>query len=146
MFPDPMQTVGFVPPDAILSDPGNETSLQLEVQEHFWFQMDLGAGWVDRDTSLSGTLPGTVLANVSGTFTQVPESLQHRVTVRLDVESYSQASAAFALTNGLSTVTVLEETYPSAALVGRPITVGHHVSSNAIAAAAVSAITHSYTP
>ncbi len=148
MFPEPTQIVGYLAPGTEVSDPANDTTLLAETRDHYWLQIDVGAGLVDADTSgLPGGGIGTAFTTISSTFTEVPDNLRHKVRVTLDAETYSQSAAAFSAgANGLTTATVLDRTFNSVDLVGRPLTVGQFVSDNNAGFGGLSSRTLTYTP
>ena len=95
-------------------------------------QVDTGAGFQNADTSgLPGGALGTAFTSTTSTFSEVADALRHKVRVSVDAERYSVASAVFA-GNGLGTATVIDHTFYSVDLVGRPITVGHIVTINSL--------------
>lgn len=147
MFPPTYQTVGYIPPGTAVADPANDPKLLAETRDHFWLQVDTGAGFQNADTSgLPGGGIGTAFTTVAGTFAEVPDALRHKVEVKLDAETYNQASALFAFGNGLGRQTVLDRTFTSAELVGKPLTVGHFVDRTPLDTPVFSLLTSTYTP
>lgn len=146
MFPNPLRITGFVPVGATVADPANDANLRQETKNHFWIQFDDGTGFQDADTAFQQSQIGQTLTTALATFNEVPDELRHKVTVRLNVEKFSQATAAFGFSDGLGSQTVIDEVFPTVQLVGRPLTVGNYVSSNSISAPVISAVTHTYLP
>ncbi len=146
MFSASFQAVGHIPAGGEVADPANDPRLLADTREHYWIQADLGAGMQDLDTAFAAGQLGQTFAPLAGTFAEVPDALRHKVTVRMDVETWSQAAAAFGVGGGLSTATVLEQTFNTAELVGRPLTIGHFVSAAAIGAPVFASRTTTYTP
>ena len=147
MFPANFQTVGYIPAGTTLSDPANDPQLLAETRDHYWFQMETGAGFVNVDTSgLPGGGLGTAFTTVTDTFAEVDDALRDKVRVSLEVEKYNSAAAAFAGGNGLGTTTVLDQTFNSVDLVGRSLTVSQFVVSSSINAAFLSERTNTYSP
>ena len=148
MFPASYQTVGSVPAGATLADPANDPKLLAETRDHTWLQFDAtGTGFVDADTSgLTGAAVGHAFTTATSTFAEVADALRHKVEVKLDAETYSQAAALFGLGGGLSTQTVLDQTFNSVDLVGRPLTVGQFVSQTGFGAPVFSSQTTTYSP
>src|SRR5262249_11724592 len=128
MFPASSQTVGLIPAGTTVADPANDPQLLAETRDHYWLQFDTGSGFQDADSSgLPGGGIGTAFTPATSTFTEVADNLRHKVEVKLNAESYLQASAALGGTTGLSTRPVLDQVFNSVDLVGRPLTVGHLV-------------------
>src|SRR4030095_13614502 len=76
-----------------------------------------------------------------GRFSEVPDNLRHKVTVRLRTELQGN------FPNSQPDVqTVLSATFVTAALVGKPLSVGHFVNSKPAGGLAFSTITHTYSP
>ncbi len=146
MFPASFQTVGYLPAGTTVSDPPHDPQLLAETRDHYWLQVDVGSGFVNADTSgLPGGGIGTAFTTAVDTFTEVADSLRHKVRVSLEVEKYSAAAAAFA-GGGIGASTVLDQTFNSVDLVGRSLTVSQFVVSNSINAAFLSAATNTYSP
>lgn len=143
MFPPRLQLGGYVPQGTALSDPGNDPSLLAEAREHFWVQYDTGSGFVDADPAFQAAQPGQTFTSSNGTFDQTPDNLRHKVTVRMNAEHYN--AGLFGLGAGLAATKVLEQTFSSAELAGKPLTTGQMVSSNQ-AGFLVAAQTHTYSP
>jgi uncharacterized membrane protein len=145
MFPASFQVVGFVPPGTEVADPANDPRLLAETRQHYWIQVDAGAGLQDIDTIFASGTIGQPLTAVEGTFAEVPDALRHHVDVRLNVEIFSHASAAFGV-GGFGTTTVLEKSFNTVELVGRPMTIGHAVDTSGIGAPIFSSRTNTYSP
>lgn len=149
MFPTSFQTVGYIPAGTTVSDPANDPRLLAEARDHYWLQVDTGSGFANVDAShLLGSRFGIAFTEATDTFSEVADGLRHKSRVKLDAETYSSASAIFGgLTgNGLSTSTVLDQTFNDVDLVGRPITFGNFVSSSASSALFLAAQTNTYSP
>ncbi len=144
MFPASYQTVGYIPAGTQTADPANDPQLLAETESHYWFQFDAGQGFQDADP-LMGAFVGETFTASQGTFTEVPDSLREKTEITLNAEIYSQANAAFG-GSGLTTTTVLDQTFNDVDLVGRPITVGNFVSSNAQGGLAFTTVTNTYEP
>ncbi|HEY2784103.1 MAG TPA: transglutaminase domain-containing protein [Fimbriiglobus sp.] len=149
MFPATFQTVGYIPPGTAVADPANDSQLLGETRDHYWLQIDTGAGFQDADTSgLPGGGIGTAFTTVAGTFTEVADNLRHKVEVKLDAEIYNSASALFGGLggNGLSTSTVLDQSFNTVDLIGRPLSIGNLVTQSALGGLVFSSSTTTYTP
>jgi hypothetical protein len=145
MFPESFQVVGYIPPGADVADPAHDPRLLAETREHYWIQFDAGAGMQDIDTTFAHAEPGQTFAEASGTFGEVPDALRHKVTVRLKAEVINQLSSLF-FAGPPEASTVLEQAFNAAELVGRPITVGHFVSSSTLPSPIFVSTTINYSP
>ena len=144
MFPASYQTVGYIPASTATADPANDQQLLAETESHYWLRFDTGAGMQDADPLLGGYGSGTFTA-AQGTFAEVPDALREKTRVTLDAEIYSVADAAFGGT-GLKTTTVLDQTFNDVDLVGKPITLGHFVSSDGGGFGGLSTVVNTYSP
>lgn len=106
--------------------------------------MEHGAGNTPADPSLRSSSAGTVAGTATARFADIPDGLRQKVTVRLLVETYSQAGALFGF--GISLTPVLTRDLTTAALYGRPLSVGHFVTSAGLAAPTAVARTYTYSP
>lgn len=140
-LPAPYRVVGFVPDDAEKSDPVNDPALIAEAQQHFWVEFDAGGGFVVADPSFTGAQINQTFASAQGQFAEVPDNLRHKVTVRLKAE---KGGSAF--NPGLETTTVLNQTFTSAELVGKPLSIGHFVNTQAQGSLVGANFTHTYSP
>jgi uncharacterized membrane protein len=145
MFPASYQTVGYIPGGTQTADPADDPQLLAETESHYWFRFDAGNGMVDADPLVAGATVGQTVTTSTSTFTEVTDSLREKTEIKLNAETYSQASATLA-GNGLSTKTVLDQTFNDVDLVGRPITVGHFVDSSSIGGITFSSNTNTYSP
>jgi uncharacterized repeat protein (TIGR01451 family) len=148
MFPASYQTAGYIPAGTTTADPAHDSQLLSETEAHYWFQFDAGSGFQDADPLLSASA-GAKFATPQSTFTEVPDSLREKTEITLNAEIYSQSAAAFHQGqngSGLTTTTVLNQTFNDVDLVGRPLTVGHFVSQSAAGGLAFSTITNTYSP
>jgi transglutaminase-like putative cysteine protease len=145
MFPEPLRILGFVPDNAEKGDPANDPRLLAEARDHYWIQFDTGVGMTDADTTFAGSMIGQSFAAGVTTFTEVADNLRHKVRVQLDRELANTASALFGV-GVLGVSTVLEATFNAAALVGRPLSIGHFVNRQGLGSPIFSSITNTYTP
>ena len=130
MFPDPFRVTGFIPNGTPVSDPAHDPALLGETRPHFWVRFDAGAGMTDVDPSFAAASVGQTFAAMTGTFAEVPDSLRHKTTIRLDRELVNTAVSGLFGMDPREVSTVLEATFPSARLVGRPLSLGHFVNSS----------------
>ncbi|MBK8741297.1 MAG: putative Ig domain-containing protein [Betaproteobacteria bacterium] len=142
---NPLRVLGCFNPLPIRDVIGDFT-LDTEAQTHYWVEYaPTGAGpFTAMDPSFEGAALGQTFAAVVQTFTSIPAPLRHKVRLRVDAETFTQAAAAFGL--GLGSTTVLDQTFETAELVDHPLTVGHFVNSFAPPALALGAITNTYSP
>ena len=147
MFPEPLQTVGYIPPGTLTADPANDPKLLAETRNHYWIQIDTGTGFQNVDTSgLVGGGIGTAFTAVSSTFVEVADNLRHKVHLTLDAEIYNSALAAFGIGSPLLTSTVLDRTFNAVDLVGKPLSIGHFVNPSAVGIGPLSARINTYSP
>jgi uncharacterized membrane protein len=153
MFPEPTQIVGYLAPGTEVADPAHDPTLLSETRDHYWLQIDVGAGFQNADTSgLPGGGIGTSFTTISDTFNEVADSLRHKVRISLDAETYSQATAAFNSTaavngsNGLTTSTVLDKTWNAVELVGKPISISQFVDEKNLGGLAFTSRVLTYIP
>ena len=144
-FANPQRFVGCYNTGAI-SNPAVDFTLDSDTQTHLWVQYQaVAAGaWIDLDPAFAEAVSGQTFTTATATFNDIPETLQHKIRVRINVESYSQASALYGF--GLGTTTQLDQTFDSVDLVDKPLTVGHFVSRAAPAGPSFSAIVNTYSP
>ena len=128
------------------SDPANDYQLLGETEDHYWFQFDAGSGMQDADPLMAGATIGQTFTTSTGTFAEVADSLREKTEVKLNAEIYSQAGACSACRGGLTTTTVLDQTFNDVDLVGRPLTIGNFVSISAVGALVFSSRTTTYSP
>lgn len=144
MFPASYRTVGAVVAGTEVADPANDARLLAEAQSHYWFRFDPGTGMKDADPLFPNAIVGRVYTTAAGTFREVPDDLREKTRITLEAELYGQADAAFG-GSGFRTLTVLDRTFNDVELVGRPVTVGHFVSSQATGLG-ISTVTNTYSP
>ena len=139
MFPPVLRIVGCPPENAERADPANDPQLLAEAKEHYYVEVNLGGGFVPADPILGNAIGDAPAPNL-GTFAEVPDNLRHKVTVRLIAEHSTAFSPMPERT------TVLAETFVSAFLVGRPLSIGHFVNSSETGGLVGGSITHTYAP
>jgi uncharacterized membrane protein len=144
MFPASYQTVGYIPPGTQVSDPANDPQLLSETRTHFWFQFDAGAGLQDADPLMAGATIGQTFTASSNSFSVVPDAMRQKTEVQLNAEIYNSASALFG-GSGLTTTTVLDQTFNDVDLVGHPLSIGNFVSTKSLGFILTST-TNTYTP
>ncbi len=144
MFPPSYKALGAVAPGLTASDPASDPTLLSETTQHDWFQFNTGSGMQDADPLIAGSTIGQAPTTATGTFTAVPDNLEEKTEIQLSAETYSAAGALFG--QGPSTTTVLDQTFDDVALVGRPITVGNFVSTQALGGLIFTTTTNTYTP
>lgn len=145
MFPAPTRVSGFLPAGVTPADPENDAALLQETRDHDWVQLDTGGGFVDADPSFGDAQLGDTFAAETETYVEVADSRRHHATLRVLVER-AQPFAGFLGASVLGETNVLDGTFTSAELVGRPLSLTHSVSNNAIPHPIFSAFTNVYTP
>jgi uncharacterized membrane protein len=150
MFPASFQTVGYVPAGTKTSDPANDRQLLSERESHYWLEFNTGSGWVNADPLMAAVTGGSQIGQTytaaTGTFTQIPQSLEQTTEVSLTAEIYSQATAVLGLgASPFQDTVVLDQTFDDSALVGRPLTIGNFVTQKGIGTI-ISEVTNTYTP
>ena len=132
MFPTSYQAVGYVSAGSSVLDPADDSQLQTETQDHFWFQFNAGAGMQNADPLMAGAAVGRSFTTATNFFATIPAAMRETTEIQLTVEIYSQASANIALSNGLSDTVVLDQTFNDVDLVGHPASLGFVTSTNTI--------------
>jgi large repetitive protein len=143
MFPAPERISGLVNPGIATADPVHDPALMAQAQDHTWFQFDAGGGFVDADPLIAGAQLGQTFATAANLFAEVPDALRHKVRIQLNAEFYNSSSSLFG--GGLEQTTVLDGTHNTVDLVGRSLTLGNYISSQA-SGGLVSAQTNTYSP
>jgi uncharacterized membrane protein len=128
MFPAGYQTVGQVDSGVTTSDPADDSQLLTETEDHYWFQFNTGSGFQDADPLMPGATIGQTFTTSTGTFAEVADDLREKTEVQLNAEFYSPGIGG--LGGGLSTTTVLDQTFNDVDLVGHPLTVGNIVNQS----------------
>jgi len=144
MFPNSFQTVGYIPAGTQTADPANDPQLQSETQNHYWFQFDAGNGMQDADPLMPGATIGQTFTTSTGTFTEVPDALRQKTTVRLNAEIMGTLSSLAG--PEANTKTVLEQTFNDVDLVGRPLSIGNFVNTTSISGLFFGVTTNTYSP
>ena len=140
-LPAPYRVVGFVPDGAEKSDPVNDPALIAEAQQHFWVEFQQGGAFVAADPAFRSAQLGQTFTAASGQFAEVPDNLRHKVTVRLQAETGGNAFDV-----DLQKQKLLDYTFTSAELVGKPLSIGHFVNSSAQGGLIGANYTHTYSP
>ncbi len=139
MFPPVLRIVGCPPADALKADPANDPKLLAEAKDHYW--VEYGDSFTPADPSIPDAQIGQTFTTKESDFTEVPDNLRHKVTVRLKAELQSNFPSAEP-----DTKNVLNETFITAALVGKPLSVGHFVNSQPAGGLVFDTVTHTYSP
>jgi hypothetical protein len=113
VYPAVMQALG--------NDPKRDEKIAADtdaaLRDHFWVQRHIAGGWEDLDPDADVVHKLTPEATL--TPEQVPDSLKHRVTMRVIVETWSAGK--------LSESKLLERTWTPSELMGKSITLSHQV-------------------
>ncbi len=142
LFPFRSRLAGCPPTGAILDNPEFDGILNIDVRPYFW--VEYGPSWTPLDPNLLANTAGQSYQTALERFESIPESLRQKITFRLKAETYALANSLFKLGPGSSTV--LEKTYNTAELVGRPVSVGNFVTETGLNAPVFTAATITYTP
>jgi hypothetical protein len=142
MFGDPSRIIGCDNPAPAF----NANTLIAEAQNHTWVEYRVGpsGAYTALDTAFTGAAVNQTFATATQTFTSIPLSLRHTARIRLEVETFTQAAAAFGLAIG--TNIVLDRTFESADLVDKPVTVSHFTNAFSPPAIAIGATQNTYSP
>ena len=141
MFDFPSNIVGCPTTDAILSDPANDPELFAETEQHFWVEFFIGNESFLADTSFQETPIGEVFGQKSLDFTEIPNNLRHKLTLRLKTEFPGGLVGSF-----FDIRTPINKTFYSVELVGKPLTIGHFINTQNSGGLLFSSISHNYSP
>ncbi len=134
MFPEPQGTIGHIPSGTEVADPVNDPQLLAETMDYWWAEAYLpGLGWTDLSPCFADALPGQAFHDglaTDGTdqIAEVPDGQRHKVTMKVKVEKYHPMNMG---QSGLDYTYPLSHTFNTVELVGRPVTLGHLVNSDA---------------
>lgn len=92
-------------------------ALVTEARDHYWIEWWQNGAWVDLDPSFATATPGQVYAKAEETFDVLPESLFHRVGIRIRLEEYAGDKP--------STREILQYTAKAADLSGVDLVLAH---------------------
>lgn len=146
MFQTPLSVVGCPPADALLAEPDKSNELLAEAKEHYWVEFYGGGSFQAADPNFPENAMGQSVTGAADIFTEVPDTLRHKVTLRLKRELTSELANRLFPGNGQDGKVVLSQTFTTAELVGKPLSVGHFVNSSSFGALFVSVTTHTYSP
>ena len=141
MFPNSFQTVGYIPAGTQVSDPAHDLTLLAETRDHYWIEYDTGNGFQDADPEFAGAPIDQPVTMVQNTFAEVPDNLRHKVEVKLNAEL--SGNYVFGV---METKTVLDETFNTVELVGRPLSIGHFVNTTALSGLFFAVTRNTYSP
>ncbi len=142
MFPLRSRVVGCIPPGFGYTSAGYYGGYYGDMTDHFW--VEFGGGNTPADATIPGSAIGQTFGTVVTRFTTIPQNLRQQITVRVKAETFSLAAGIFGF--GPSSNTVLEQTFDTAELAGKPISLFHAASSSAPPALGIGAVTNTYTP
>lgn len=144
MFASPLRIVGCVEPGTATADPVADPALLAEAREHYWVEMASGGAFQPADPTVPAAVSGQSFAAAQALFAEVPDGLRHKVTLRLKREIANLFGGLFG-GSVLDTATVLEHTFNTAALAGKPLSVGHFVNRSTLGFV-LSATTTTFSP
>ncbi|MEO7255797.1 MAG: transglutaminase domain-containing protein [Casimicrobium sp.] len=145
MFTDPARILGCSNNPPGFS--GNaRADLVAGLQSHTWVEYRSGSSgpYTTLDTAFASASPGQTFTVVTQNFDAIPVNQRHTVRIRLEVETFTQAAAAFGL--ALGSQMVLDQSFDSADLVDKPITVSHFVDSYRPPSLTIAATQNKYSP
>ncbi len=142
MLSDPSRILGCSNPAPL----SNYFAQSTEAANHYWVEYRVGSSgaFTALDTAFATALSGQTFAVANQTFATIPGNLRHATRIRMEVETFTQAAAAFGL--GIGTSTVLDQSFESADLVDRSVTVSHFVNAYSPPALALTATQNTYSP
>ncbi|HEX3748450.1 MAG TPA: hypothetical protein VHW09_31200 [Bryobacteraceae bacterium] len=141
MFANTPVLLGCVPINTATDDPAGNGAFYW-LNDYFW--VEYGPQNIDLDPNIAGGQPGQTIATPDTTYATVPAAEMEPVTIKINAETFSQASGLFGF--GPSTATVLTQQFYSWQLVGNIISAGNIVQTTAIGGLDFSATTFTYTP
>ena len=142
MLGDPSRILGCFNPAPL----NNYVAQSTEAANHYWVEYRVGfsGAFTALDTAFATATSGQTFAVTSQTFASIPSNLRHTTRVKMEVETFTQAAAAFGLAIGSNIV--LDQTFESADLVDRPVTVSHFVNAFSPPALTLTATQNTYSP
>ena len=141
MFPNVLRIIGCPPAGTETADPINGQELLDEARDHVWVEYDFGGQTISADPSVGASTGQTFAVPQGVSFDAAPESVVHKIVLRLIRELTSSFPGT-----GPDLKTVLDETFAAADLVGKPVSLGHLVSSFIPPALVFGTVTHTYSP
>jgi len=143
MFPQQLNLIGYVSAGDETADPENDADLLSDLSKHTWVQFDAaGNGMTDADPSFATAQIGTAFGSPTGTTAEIDQFERHYVRLRLRAETSVPSLLGGSYQD---TKSVLEQTFSTAELVGRPIHLQHFVSASS-APTIISYTSFTYTP
>ncbi len=142
MFSSPSRVLGCDNP----APQFNSFTLVAEVTAHTWVEFRVGntGAYTALDTAFAAAAVNQTFTSATQTFASIPANMRHTTRVRVEVESFTQAAAAFGL--GIGTTTVLDQSFDSAALVDRAVSVSHFVNAFSPPSLTIAATQNTYSP
>jgi hypothetical protein len=152
MFPDPGAVIGHIPAGIEVADPANDPQLLAETVDHWWVEAYLPGleDWTDLDPCFAGATPGdtyheALVTDGTDQIAEVPDGQRHKVTMSLKVEQHNPLFFGTG-TAGLRASIPLSYTFNTVELVGRPVTLGHFVSSHSPPSMVFYSLLYTYVP
>lgn len=113
------QAVGYIPDEYPKADPVNDPELLSETRNHWWVELSNATPF---DPNFKdGSIHGSRLT----TYSEVPDNLRHKVTIRLKTEFNNALS-------GFTEQIPLQKTFTTAEVYGKPLTISHFVNKNEV--------------
>lgn len=147
MFPRVGARGGVVRADVVTSNPVEDPRLLETVSDHWWVEAFVpGQGWLAFDPTIPGAAVGDIFAtNLAAPLAELPDSVRHKVTVRLKAEQYHPLNVGGPI-QGLEQSVVLEHTLRTVEVIGETATINHIVNASAQGGLIFSNIHTIYTP
>lgn len=89
-------------PDYLPWDPARDPELLARTREHVWVEVFQGRDWLPLDPSFPRAVPGEAYARVEARFSEVPDSLHHRVRISYHEESLEEGARELGVVEGTS--------------------------------------------
>jgi len=144
MFPAALNVVGYIAAGDETADPANDPALLFDAKPHTWVEFDPNqSGFQAADASFANAQLGNTFAAASLTFASVPDNQRHKVTLRVKAETTTPSLLGGSFS---SEAPVLEATFASVELVGRPLHLQHQVNGSSAPVPAFSYSSFNYSP
>ncbi|MCP4361020.1 MAG: hypothetical protein GY796_23685, partial [Chloroflexi bacterium] len=146
MFTPDTGLAGYLPDNAVTSDPLNNPALIAQAQDHWWVEAYLpGQGWTDLDPSFPTAQVGDSFATPGSNdrIAEIPDNLRHKVTMRLQVEQYNSFPVGGV---SLSSFVPLSGTFSTAQIASKAVILGHLIDTDAPPGLIYTSVQHTYTP
>jgi len=148
MFPELSQYIGFVDPDADLSDPLNDENLLADASIYYCVEYFDGNDFVVLNPVFINSEPGQQIVNPVNTYAELDDSLRHKVNIALEAEWLGTVLTASP--DQFEYTTPLSETFATVEVYGAPLSIGFfnqpNVNPGGILSPIFAMVTNTYTP